>query len=494
MPSTSPTPPGPTGPPGPPVSHDLTDLPLTVPASAGASLSLSMAYLAGLSVAWPLLVHRLYIKKKPIVGGREKRGFLPDSLKRPPPPSVAVTTAGPNAPFGLGTPAGPGAGKRLWIHAVSLGEVNAAKPLIARLRAAGCEVLLSTTTATGRAAAEKTVGPEHCFFYPYDLAWMVQRAFEHLRPDLVILMELEVWPNFMREACHRDVPVVVVNGRLTERSLRRYRKVAGLFGAALRRCTAVLAQDDTFAARFAQLGVTRERLRVSGSMKYDAVDTGLASTPLDQVRRDMRQALRIDPAAPVWVAGSLHPGEEPAAAAAWRAARAAGRALVPVVVPRHPERFDAMAQAFTQEGFQVHRKTALDAGAEPNLLLRGESADLVLGDTMGELKNIYAAADLALVGGSFIPHGGQNPAEPLGLGVPCLCGPSMFNFEEIAQVLSTARALTQVADGAALGAALVEHLTTGDLPERGARGRAALIAKQGATERTATYLLRLLAR
>lgn len=465
----------------PQVSRDLTTLPTDVPPSAGASLGLSMAYLLAVTAATPLLLHRVYVKKKPIAGGREKRGHLPAHLARPPRAAAAA-----------GTPAL----ERVWIHAVSVGEVNAAKPLIARLRAANLEVILSTTTATGREVAAKAVGADACFFYPYDLSWFVQRAFHHLQPDLVVLMELEVWPNFMREACHRGVPVVIANGRITERSLKRYRKVRGIFGGAMRRCTAVLAQDDAYAQRFAELGVDRARLRVSGSLKYDAVDTALDPAQRRATRETMRAALRIAPDATTWVFGSIHPGEEPAIGAALECLRAAHRPVVPVIVPRHPERFDAIAATFAAAGYTVYRKKALDAGGEPALRLTGVEKAIVLGDTMGELKNIFTAADLAFVGGSFIPHGGQNPAEPVGLSIPCFCGPSMFNFEEIAALLERCGALTPAADGPALAAAVLAGLAaTGadSLTARGERGRAALIAEQGATQRTVDYLQRLLA-
>ncbi|HEX9472911.1 MAG TPA: 3-deoxy-D-manno-octulosonic acid transferase, partial [Steroidobacteraceae bacterium] len=319
--------------------------------------------------------------------------------------------------FGRGeTP--PGAARRLWIHAVSVGEVQAAAPLVAALRAAWPDLPLSMTSATpaGRERARQVCGAGIDVRYgPYDLPWCLRGTLRRLRPALLLIAETEVWPNLLAECARAGVPVMFLSARLSERSTRRLRRLKSLLQPALARGVSVLAQSEADASRFASLGVPAARIQVGGNLKFDREPAAAA--------RRQGSALRGTYAAarPMWVAGSTHDGEELAALEAHRRLRAAHPTALLVLAPRHRPRFEAVAALLARSGLSWMRHSgAGHAGAgsstagyaAPAPAAQCAAIAVLLLDTMGELEGCYAAADVAFVGGSLVPVGGHNLLEP----------------------------------------------------------------------------------
>ena len=321
-----------------------------------------------------------------------------------------------------GTPVEPG---RLWLHAVSLGETLAAAPLLEALRARepGLKLLLTHTTATGREAGAKLLraGDAQCWL-PLDTPGATRRFFAHWRPRLGVLMETEVWPQLLAQA---TCPVWQANARLSERSLRKGERVGALLRPAAQRLAGVLAQTQGDAERLRRFGAPR--VQVAGNLKFDtAVEEALLARG-----RSWRREPRL-----LWAV--TREGEETLLLAAWAALKNAPKLIV---VPRHPQRFDEVALLFSNAGLRVSRRSTW--GAEPD-----HTADVWLGDTMGEMPTYYAAADLALLGGSFAPLGGQNLIQAAACGCPLLMGPHTFNFAEAAQGALEAGAAERVSDAA----------------------------------------------
>jgi 3-deoxy-D-manno-octulosonic-acid transferase len=374
----------------------------------------------------------------------------------------------------------------IWFHAVSVGEVLLLKPMVHELarRRPGWEVVVSTTTATGLAVARRTYPDLVTFYAPLDFSWATRRAVERIRPTVLALVELEIWPNLVWAAKHAGARVAIINGRLSLRSHRGYQKLRGPLGSTLRRLDAVAAQTDEYAARFVDLGVPKDRVRVTGSVKYD----GLESNRDNPRTLTLRKALELDPADIVFVAGSTMHGEEAAALAAYRAARAFHPRLRLVLIPRHADRFDRVAAWLEEQGEPVLRRSWMNPPSRS-----GARRPVLLVDTIGELPAVWGLADIAFVGGSLAPgRGGQNMMEPAAYGASVLFGPYTSNFRETVENLLQRGAARQVADPAELTAALIEAL---DDPEsaagRGARGRDYVLAQNGAANRTMSELDRL---
>ncbi len=359
----------------------------------------------------------------------------------------------------------------IWVHAVSVGEVGAAAPLIRALRERFpyAPVLVTTTTPTGYDTVTRQFGEtvQHVYF-PYDLPWIVRRFLRRFRPRMLLLMETELWPNVIHEACAAGVPVVLVNGRMSEQSARRYRWLRGFTGAMLRQLTRIAAQTAADAARLRALGAPDERISVTGSLKFDV---HLPASVFEEGAA-IRRELGIN--RPIVMAGSTRPGEDEILLEMLARLRALQPDLLLVIAPRHPERFDAVAELCRREGCTVARRQA----GEP---CRPE-VDVYLVDTMGELPKFYAAADVAFVGGSLAPFGGQNVLEPAALGVPIVTGPHLFNFEEIAASLRQAGALEIGADAAALSALVSRWLDDSDRRDAAGRAGSSIVARnKGAT-------------
>lgn len=384
----------------------------------------------------------------------------------------------------LGARAEGGPAAPIWLHAASVGEVRAALPLLDALAARGHAVVASTMTATGRALARDARPTLPTTLAPLDHPWLVRRALRAVAPRALVFVETELWPSWVGAAHERGVPVVTVSGRLSERSFARWQRVAGLLRPTLRRFDAIGARSEADADRFVALGALADRVTVTGDLKLDAPPP----PPLPESVRDVLGEV------PLFVAGSTHEGEEPAALAALAAAERAGHAPALVLAPRHPERFDAAAGAVAAAGRRLRRRSAL--GADP--LAPGASdplapGDVLLLDTLGELAAFYAHARLAFVGGSLVPVGGHNLLEPARVGRPAVWGPHVGNAREMEALLSAAGAGERVEDAAALGRALVAALADPEAANaRGALGRAALDQHRHALDRSVALVERVL--
>jgi 3-deoxy-D-manno-octulosonic-acid transferase len=338
---------------------------------------------------------------------------------------------------------------RFWLHAVSLGEVSAAAALVRALRKRfpALALVVTTATPTGRARAEALFGTAaDVHFLPYDLPAAMERFLDRVRPSAVLIMETELWPNLFRACARRGLPVVLASARLSQRSVSRYRRFGGLFRELFTPNVWVAAQTPLDAGRFTAIGAAAERTRVVGNVKFDIT--------IDPELQDDGRALRRGAFAgrAVWVAGSTHEGEEEQVLAAHARVRAALSGALLLLAPRHPQRFDAVAALLTRRGAQFVRRSA--GVAVP------ATADVLLVDTVGELLHLYAAADVAFVGGSLVSVGGHNLLEPAALGLPVLTGPSDANGREIAALLLGAGAALRVADAAALGDAVAALLSS----------------------------------
>lgn len=376
----------------------------------------------------------------------------------------------------------------IWIHAVSLGEANAAVSLVAefRRRLPDHDIVVSTTTDTGRAAAIKHFGEANVFRYPLDFSWVVRRALDRIRPRVVILMELEVWPNFIDIASAHGIPVGIANGRVTaEKSMRRFGIpiLSSLARRMFGQIAFVAAQDETYAKRFVELGVPPDRLRVVGNLKYD---TALIA---DRVDGDVAlgTAMGIDPARPLIVAGSTGPGEEEMLLDAFGEMLKTQAELQFAIIPRKPERFDEVAALIESRGFAcVRRSRCTDAGTS-----RSSSEQCVfLGDTMGELRKFYSLATIVFVGRTLVPLGGSDLMEVAGLGKPMCFGPYVENFADAASQLRAAEGAYKITDAPALLPAFRRMLKDEAWQEKmGANARKVVRRNQGATARTVDFIM-----
>lgn len=355
----------------------------------------------------------------------------------------------------------------IWLHAVSLGEVNAAAELIRELRARHPELpfLITTATPTGRQRAESLFGEAiDIRFLPYDTPGSVRRFLSRTQPRLAIIMETELWPNLLHECRSRRIPTVFANARLSAKSVSRYRRLGALIRDELGRNCTIAAQSAEDAERFIEIGADRANTHVTGNLKFD---TPLGPTIVAQGRA-LRQALWG--ARPAWVAGSTHEGEEEEVLTAHAALAIEGAVLA--LVPRHPQRFETVAAQLEKRGIRFDRRS-LTKTLRPD-------ANVLLVDTMGELATFYAAADAAFVGGSLVPVGGHNLLEPAALGVPVITGPYTANSREIARQLVEQGAAAVVADSQELAEVLRGLFADRPARERmGAKGRAFVEAQRG---------------
>ncbi len=370
----------------------------------------------------------------------------------------------------------PGA---LWVHGASVGEIQAATRLLAELARRGHRVRASTTTLTGRALLRSRHPEWPCTLAPLDHPWCVESALARARPAGLVLVETELWPGWIAGATRNDVPVVVVSGRLSERSFPRYRRFAAWLRPTLRRLAAVGARTAADAERFAALGVPPGRVSVTGDLKLEPPGEA------PQLAPELAAALGE---IPLVVAGSTHAGEEEAALAALAAAERAGLPALLALAPRRPERFDAVAQQVASSGRRLRRRSAL--GTAP--LAPGE---VLLLDGLGELAGLYTRACIAFVGGSLAPRGGHNVLEPAFAGVPVLFGPSTESTREAAEILLASGGGRRVRSAEELAREVVEAL--GDPAQARARGASALRALEahrGAASRSARLVEAVLER
>jgi 3-deoxy-D-manno-octulosonic-acid transferase len=363
----------------------------------------------------------------------------------------------------------------VWLHAVSVGEVQACAPLVGALRRSHPQLPLTVTTftPTGAARARALFGDVADVRYvPFDLPGAVRRFLRRVEPRLAVIFETELWPNLYRECRRRRVPLVLASARISERSLGRYRRLGALFTEAVSSAALVAAQGEGDAARFKALGAAPGSTHVTGNLKFDfELPAGLAERG-----RRLRSVYAVR--RPLWVAGSTHEGEEAAVLEAQRLVRSRHAQALVVIAPRHPPRFDAVAALLASAGVAwVRRSDGEDAAA-------AAAAEVLLLDSLGELLEFYAAADVAFVGGSLVPVGGHNLLEPAALGVPVLTGPHNFNGAEVMRLLSARGAALIVGSPAELGARVSALLDDPQERERiGALGRDSVAASRGALAR-----------
>ncbi|HEY0307216.1 MAG TPA: 3-deoxy-D-manno-octulosonic acid transferase [Acidobacteriaceae bacterium] len=371
--------------------------------------------------------------------------------------------------------------RTIWLHAVSVGEIIAAARLIAELEEELPHhlICISTTTRTGQRLAQQRFGHERVFYLPLDFAWIVRRYLAALSPELLILVETEFWPNLLLQCARRKIPVAVVNARISDRSLPRYRRLRALWRPLLQHVTLFCAQSEEDADRLRIIGAPAPRVRNLGNLKFDI---RLAEThgPLaDELRR------QLPPNASVLVCGSTLDGEEAALLDCLPALTAALPNLVCILAPRHPERFAAVAQLLTQRKVRFVRRSQWS----PQPIA---PASVFLLDTVGELASIYSLADVAFVGGSLVPSGGHNPLEPAQFAVPVVMGESFENFRAIVASMRIADAI-EIVSRQTLYPMLLALLTN---PQRaaalGESGQRVFLSESGATERTVDALLPLL--
>ena len=366
----------------------------------------------------------------------------------------------------------------LWIHTVSVGESLAAIPLIRALKAAHPELplLVTTTTRTGADQIAKLGELVTHRYAPLDYPDAVWRFLQRTRPQALVIMETELWPNWLAACARRQMPVVVMNARLSERSCQRYQKVQGVFRAMSRHLSLVLCQHRDDEARFRRLGLPAERLQVTGSLKFDI--------QLDQAQIEAGQQLRTHIGArPVWIAASTHAGEDEQVLAALQQVRQQLPQSLLILVPRHPQRFDAVATLCQAEGLILARRSR----QEP---ITAET-QVYLGDTMGEMPLLFQACDLAFMGGSLVPVGGHNLLEPASLGKPTLIGLHYFNFTDVTRQLCDSKACIIAEDAQALGATVLELLQDEEKRQQmGMRAFDVVAANQGAQAKTLAAIVR----
>lgn len=372
-----------------------------------------------------------------------------------------------------------------WFHAVSVGEVLLLKPLVAEMarRRPEWDVVISTTTAAGLGVARQAFPDVITFYAPLDFSWAAKKAVSRVKPQVLILVELEIWPNLIAAAKRSGARVAVINGRLSARSHCGYKRLGPLLRPTLGRLDAVAAQTEEYSARFADLGVPAGRISTTGSVKYD----GLESERGNARTKELRSALGLSGADLVFVAGSTMEGEEEAALAAFRAARARHPRLRLVVVPRHPHRFDEVAAKLGRAGDPVWRRSRPEGGPPSD-------DAILLVDTLGELSAVWGLADIAFVGGSLFPgRGGQNMMEPAGYGASVLFGPHTENFKRPVELLLQAAAARRVRTTDELTLALLDDLDDPEqAAERGESARMLVRSQQGATLRTFAVLMGLM--
>ena len=350
---------------------------------------------------------------------------------------------------------GPGvSGRPVWVHALSVGEVLSAVPLVEAMKNAGSgrPILFSASTLTGYEIARdrlkdhvRSVG-----YYPYDFSFSVRRALDAANPAAVVIVESDIWPNFLHALKQRGVPAILVNARLSARSFRGFRRIAPLSGAMFGLLSEICTQSAADAGRFTQLGVSPDRITVTGNLKFDQGTVVLPQSASETMAVLQAHLLHR----PVWVAGSTHTGEEQVLCEAFRLLKDDIPDLILVIAPRNPDRAPIVRKIFRKEGFSTAALQTVASGARHAL------PEVVVADTMGMLRSLYAVSTIAFVGGSLVKEGGHNPLEPAAFSKPVLFGPDMSDFAEIAALLMAGGAAVQVEDAVSLAesaSALLKH-------------------------------------
>ena len=386
----------------------------------------------------------------------------------------------------------------VWIHCASVGEIITVKTLVNSLEKEfnNWDVVISTNTTTGQGVARKCFPGRNIFYFPLDISWVVERSLDAIRPDCVILAELEIWPNFLMALARRHVPVALLNARISEKSMKWYRvlnKISrGFFESLTRKENVFCARTKADAARLEGIGIAGEQISVTGNMKYDNIVT---SVPEDTKTR-MLHLFGIKEEEKIFVCGSTHEGEEVIILRIFKRISSQYPNLRLVLAPRHIERCNDVVRLIESMGLTVMRKTLLDKGFLPVVAEaqgRMQNETIILIDTLGELQTIYSIADYVFVGRSLVPQGGQNMMEPAGLAKPVIVGPHTFNFHEEVPLLRNANAIMVVQDETSFFDSLTHLLEHRDEAlEMGKRAQLVVEEQRGATERNLNVLRKTL--
>ena len=379
----------------------------------------------------------------------------------------------------------------IWLHCVSVGEAQAAQSLVREItnRFPKLALVISTTTVTGqRVAGELFRGQAAAVFYfPIDWAWTVRRVLSKLKPAAILVMETELWPRLFSEARQRDIPVALLNGRISDKSFGRYQRVRPFIRRVLNDMTLAAMQTQQDAARIGQLGMRADRISIAGNLKFDTS----SATSDSAVENEIRDRFGLNDARPLIVAASTHEREERIVIEAFRKVRKVHPSVRLLIAPRHPERFEEVAALLSKSGFSSARRSALRSAADVR-------ADVMLLDSIGELRAVYPLAEVAFVGGSMMPHGGHSVIEPGAQGICAVTGPHMQNFAAVTQALLDENALIQLRETnepATELARVVTELLADEQSCRaiGERAKAVCDRNRGATERTIELISHLLA-
>ena len=415
---------------------------------------LNLAYVALLLAVSPVLLYRRWVHGKYRDGWSEKLwGRLPER---------------------------DGSRPCLWLHAVSVGEVLQLRPLMNLLTAQrpGWDFVITTTTRTGLDVAKKEFAQHTVCYCPLDFSWAVRRAIARLKPSAIVLVELELWPNLVLTANRLGVPLALINGRVSEKSFRGYRRIRPLIARLLGGFELLAVQNEEYADRLRTLGAPSERLHLTGSIKFDGVKSDRSNAKTSELRQFF--GLRSDER--VFIAGSTQAPEESLALDTWQALRSEFPNLRLILVPRHKERFDEVAALVTSRGLTLQRRSND---------VRGDG-DVLLLDTLGELGACWGLAEIAFVGGSLTQRGGQNMLEPAAFGAAVLFGPNTWNFRDIVEQLLARDAARVVRSADELTATVRTLLRdSAEVRDLGSRARDFVATQQGAAARTVDLLLRL---
>ncbi len=397
-------------------------------------------------------------------------------------------------------------GPAIWLHAVSVGEVLILRTLIPPLREKipGCEIWISTTTHTGYAVAKEKYPDYQLIYFPLDFTWAVKNALNRVRPSIVVLVELEIWPNFIREVDSRSIPLVLINGRMSPRSFRGYRRIRWFMDGLWKHITKMAVQTEEIQNRLLELGAPPDRIVVTGSTKYDGIETNRQNLRTVAIRRQFG----IGDEETVFISGSTQSPEEGYAIDTYLSLRERFPLLRLVLVPRHQERFEEVASLVTARGLPLLRrsviKTKLSASGEgavpieslvirPSQTSNGTEKPILMLDTLGELGAAWGLADIAFVGGSLTRRGGQNMIEPAAYAAAVLFGPNTMNFRQIVELLLSEHAAQVVHSPEELRQVVGEFLEKPELAKHlGETAQRVVLKQQGATARTVDLIVQAL--
>ena len=376
--------------------------------------------------------------------------------------------------------------KRIWLHALSVGETASALPLARFFRDNGYDAVFSVSTMTGRIYAEKNLPEVPLFYFPYDILFSVRRVMDKIRPDIIILTESDLWPCFIWEAKKRNIPLIWANARMSDRSYKRYQHVKTPASFIFSAFSAIAAQSGEDRDRLISLGANADDIIVTGNLKYDI------TLNADAISKHNLKASQFNPPPkkPVFIAGSTHAGEEEIIATAVAGIKKIHPSLFVIIAPRDPVRWEKVKTIFESKGFYVESLTRFEA-----LEGKPEKIDLVVVDMIGRLKYLYSDCDIAFVGGSLIPVGGHNPLEPAIMAKPVLFGSYMNDFREIAEDILQSGGAEKVMDAAELEKKILDLLSNPNKRiEMGNKALSVIDRNKGATKKTIEIILKTLCR